>query len=274
MRTSPHYGDSPVLRLTVELPDPPSVVMRQRRRLGTILQGLDAHQWGSMSRCEGWTVKDVVAHLTTTNQYWAYSISQGRLGAPTRLLDGFDPVSGPAELVSSSAAVGFEQVLEQFLTTTEAMEQAMQGDGSIDDSTLAEAPLIGHVWVGAVELHALWDSWIHERDIVTSLGLTAHEERDELLACLTYASALGPAILAAMGSQHTGSLHVTAPDVGADFVVEMGPNVTVRDAAASESVALSGDAVELIEGLSCRGAGVTLAPDHQWMVEGISIAFQ
>ena len=274
MKFSPHYGDSPVLRLMVELPNPPDVVMGQRRRLGAILEGLDAQQWGSMSRCAGWTVKDVVAHLSSTNQFWTYSISRGLAGAPTRVLDGFDPVTGPAQLVSSSSSASSGEVLEQFLSSTEAMAGAMGSSGSFDDATIAEAPLIGHVGVGAVELHALWDSWIHERDIVTALGLSAHEESDELRSCLIYASALGPAILAVMGSQHTGSLHVTAAAIGADFVVAMRPNVTVIDHATSECVELSGNAVELIENLSCRGAGVSLALDHQWMVEGISIAFQ
>jgi uncharacterized protein (TIGR03083 family) len=38
-------------------------VRRERERLLTVLEGLDAGQWRTSSLCAGWTVRDVVVHL-------------------------------------------------------------------------------------------------------------------------------------------------------------------------------------------------------------------
>lgn len=40
---------------------------------------------------------------------------------------------------------------------------------AVDWEALAEAPP-GHITVSAVTHHALWDSWIHERDVLLPLG--------------------------------------------------------------------------------------------------------
>jgi uncharacterized protein (TIGR03083 family) len=48
-------------------------LLRQRRRLAALLGSLDDQQWATTSRCEQWSVQDVVAHLVSTNQFWAFS---------------------------------------------------------------------------------------------------------------------------------------------------------------------------------------------------------
>ena len=47
--------------------------------------------------------------------------------------------------------------------------------------------------------HALWDCWVHERDIVLPLGLPTAIEPDEVRACLRYAAALSPAFAISSG---------------------------------------------------------------------------
>lgn len=41
----------------------------ERRRLVGLLRGLTPEQWGAPSLCEGWTVRDVVAHTTMPFRY-------------------------------------------------------------------------------------------------------------------------------------------------------------------------------------------------------------
>ena len=64
---------------------------------------------------------------------------------------------------------------------------------------LAEAPP-GHIAIGLVAIHALWDSWVHERDMLIPLGLDPVVDDAEMEACLVYAAALGPAFHASTGS--------------------------------------------------------------------------
>ena len=102
MQIAPRYGDQPVMRIESFIDDPATPLLRQRTRLATRLADLDDAQWAAPSRCQGWSVQDVVAHLTTTNQFWALSITSARDGDPTRFLDGFDPVAVPAQLVDDA----------------------------------------------------------------------------------------------------------------------------------------------------------------------------
>ena len=81
------------------------------------------------------------------------------------------------------------------------------GMDEADWSIIGEAPP-GHVPLRAVALHALWDSWIHERDILLPLGIGAVEEADEIASCLGYVAALSPAFAISQGSTRLGSIVV------------------------------------------------------------------
>ncbi len=78
---------------------------------------------------------------------------------------------------------------------------------------MAEAPA-GHMALSAVASHALWDAWVHERDICLPLGLPVDVEPDEVAVSLRYAAGLGPAFLATEGSARSGAfgVSVTHPD--------------------------------------------------------------
>lgn len=248
-------------------------MLRQRRRLAGLLAALDDEQWVTPSRCEGWTVRDVISHLVSTNQFWAFSIAAGLGGEPSRFLASFDPVASPAQLVDAARSQPPSEVLDQFVATNEALAQAVDQIGD-RWSTLAEAPP-GHVALNGVVLHALWDSWIHERDIALPLGLDQVEEADELTGTLAYAAALSPAFAASLGSGRQGTVAVVATDPDIRLVVEAGESVVVRSGdAPADTFALTGSAVELIEGLSRRAALPCEVPDdHQWLLTGLAEVF-
>ncbi|HEY2813314.1 MAG TPA: maleylpyruvate isomerase family mycothiol-dependent enzyme [Acidimicrobiales bacterium] len=252
MQLSPRYDGPPVLRLDLDLGDPSVPMVRQRRRLGDVLSRLDEAQWNAASRCEAWSVRDVVCHLVTTNQFWTISITKALAGEPTRYLSTFDPVSSPAEIVDSMKAMTPAEILAAYVDTVDELAACLANLDEAKWSTIAEAPL-GHVGLEAVTLHALWDSWIHERDIVLPLGLSAAVEDDEVVGCLVYASALGPAFTASTGSERPGSLAVVATDPDVSFVIEHGSTVVVHAGPVPSSAPqLRGAAVALVEGLSFR----------------------
>jgi hypothetical protein len=124
--------------------------------------------------------------------------------------------------------------------------------------------------------HALWDAWVHERDIALPLGLTPAEEADEMLASLRYAAGLGPALLAAQGSTRTGRLVVAGTDPDAHLVVDLGETVVVSlaDGAPGDGARLEGRTVDLVEALSVRGPLPDgLAEEDRWMLGGLATVF-
>jgi hypothetical protein len=140
-------------------------------------------------------------------------------------------------------------------------------------SVTGESPL-GHVALRLVLLHALWDSWIHERDVLLPLGLAPVLEPDEVVACLAYAAALGPALLAAGGSVRRGTLAVDGSEPEAQIIVDVGSTVLLRLDTAAGAARLTGRAVDLIEGLSFRAPlTADVADADRWLLSGLDAAF-
>lgn len=273
MQQTPRYGADPVIVLDGSPADVLEPVARQRRRLAAVVSSFTDEQWARPSRCVGWSNRDVIAHLDTTNGFWVFSIASGLRGEPSRLLLGFDPAATPAQLVAASDGVPTGQVLEQFLASTDALLDVLT---SLDDagwSTLAETPA-GHLSVSAVAHHALWDSWVHERDILLPLGDTPDEEADEIAASIRYVAALSPAMVLNRGAAQRGAfaIHVTDPDL--QVVVDVGDEVLVRSGEADVELTLTGDAVALLEALSVRAPlDQPVPPAASWMVSGLAEAF-
>ena len=274
MQLTPRYGGPPALRIDVPMDHPAEPFLRQRRRLGAILAGLDADQWAVPSRCEGWTVQDVATHLVSTNQFWALSIASGVTGSPTRFLANFDPVKSPAQMVAASRGVAPSEVLDQYTEGVEALAGVIEGLDEAAWSQLAEAPP-GHIAVTGVVLHGLWDAWIHERDILLPLEMEPERHDDEVAGCLHYAAAIGPALRATGGSTRSGSLAVQSTDPDLSFVVDAGPTAVVHEGpAVAGTPCLSGAAVALVEGLSYRAPLDHHLPEgDRWLLGGLDEVF-
>jgi len=218
----------------------------------SLLADLNDHDWRSASRCDGWTIQDVVSHLVGVNRFWDASVRAGLAGVPTRLLASFDPVAHPALMVDALPTCSPREVLDQFVASNTAFLDAV---ATIDDdgwSTLAETPA-GHVPIRLLLHHALWDAWVHERDIMFPLGRVPPEEPDEVRSCLRYVAALGPALTLSDNASLGGQFAVWSHDPDVRFTVEVADVVVVRDGPApADAPCLRGAAVTLIEGLSIR----------------------
>ena len=141
-------------------------------------------------------------------------------------------------------------------------------------SAVAESPA-GHVPIRLLAQHALWDSWVHERDIALPLGIAAVIEPDELQSCLQYSAAVGPVLGSGLGQSCAGVFAVEATDPSIRFVLDIGESVSVRNEAAAVTVpCLRGTAVELTEALSLRAPMPATTP-IEWtnLVAGLATAF-
>ena len=270
----PRYGTDPVIVLDGDPSAIAEPAIRQRRRLAALLAELDDEQWAHPSRCAGWSSRDVILHLDSTNNFWSFSIAQGQRGEPTTFLARFDPVASPVQLVLDAGAISNAETLERFSASTEAFAATLESLDGEGWTTLAEAPP-GHISTSALAHHALWDSWVHERDIALPLGRPPVEEPDEIAACLRYGAALSPAFSLNLGAVERGTLavDVTAPDLS--FVVEVDGRVAVRAGSDGDpDLRFTGPAVELLEALSFRRPLDQVVPDGSaWMLRGLADTF-
>ncbi len=139
---------------------------------------------------------------------------------------------------------------------------------------LAETPA-GHVPIRLLAHHALWDSWIHERDVALPLGSTPPNEPDEVASSLRYVAAASPALAINTGARVDARLGVEASDPEVSFVLVAGESVDVRDETVPPDAAcLRGDAVTLLEALSLREPLPVSAPT-EWreLLDGLARAF-
>jgi hypothetical protein len=169
-------------------------------------------------------------------------------------------------------------VLARFVESTDAMAESVDGLDEEGWATIGEAPP-GHVPLRGVALHALWDAWTHERDIVLPLGLDPVEDDEEITSCLGYAAALSPLFAVANGSTRRGAIVLEAIEPDVRIVIAVGAGVVVRTGvetgeAPSGALHLTGSAVPLLEGLSYRGPlTAPVGDEHEWIFGGLARVF-
>ena len=161
--------------------------------------------------------------------------------------------------------------------TSSALCDLVEGLPDSAWSMLAESPA-GHVSVAAVVQHALWDAWVHERDVVIPLGLAPVEEDDEVLASLQYAAAVnaGFGLMAGIAVPATLLLEVTDPDARIAVTVDDTVHTTaVAGDVPPDAVVLAGRAVDLTEMLSTRVPLDQPVPaDKRWLVSSLAEMFE
>ena len=275
MKIRPRYGADPLITYEGDPAAVATPAVRQRLRLARTLAGFGSQQWEAPSRCAGWTNRNVVVHLASASRFWAYSISQARRGTPSRVLADFDPVAAPAGLVAAAENPPPAQVLDAYLTSAHTLVDLLGSLTSGEWTMPGESPL-GHVSISAIVRHALWDAWVHERDITLGVGLVPAVEADEVDAALRCAAALGPAfgiLLGDLGDQRRAAT-VTTQDPAIEFTIKAGRAVRVTaDITPAVPVAVHGCAVDVLEGLSLR-APLHLEPGWQWLTAGLTHAFE
>lgn len=274
MEVSPRYDGSPIISIAGAPGDQFAPVVRQRRRTQAMLADLSDDEWRSATRCEAWSVQDVVAHMVSVNDFWTASIAGGLAGAPTRMMTGFDPAATPELFVAPMRELAPREVLDRYVASNDAFLEVIEG---LDDAgwvMLADSPA-GHVPIRLIAHHALWDTWVHERDIALPLGLTTPEEPDEVASCLRYAAALSPALAIGTGQEFSEVLAVEAREPDVRFVLDVGESVAVRDESAPGGApCLRGDAVALVEALSLR-APLPASTPTEWceLLGGLATVF-
>jgi uncharacterized protein (TIGR03083 family) len=234
---------------------------RHRQRFLATVRSLSEDQWKAPTRCSAWDTKDVLCHLITADGFWAASLGVVPAGAPpSRYLEGFDPSVTPDKLVVPMRDQPYHEVVEQFASGIETLERTLRAIPPDHWTQRAESPL-GHLPARFVFVHALWDSWLHERDILVPLGLTPAPEPDELLAATWFLLLLGglqggllddgDAVRPGPGGPITATLVFDElPDH--PLAIRYDRGVRIVRAGPGERATPAGSAVALVEGFTGR----------------------
>jgi uncharacterized protein (TIGR03083 family) len=162
----------------------------QRARFVAALRELDPQDWAAPTRCADWTVHEVVRHLGDST-----AVAVGTGDRTIDLAGGFDPRVTPRQWLAASAGESPAATLGRLTVTSASLlnlARARLAHGRRFDVALPYGPMDWTVLL----LHALWDSWIHERDVLLALG-AEHPANDDATG---YAAAYGVFIAAAVAS--------------------------------------------------------------------------
>ena len=151
----------------------------QHAELAALLDGLDDADWERPTRCEGWTVADVVLHLAQTDEL-AHASAKGEYA------EGLDEFAGGVERhgnVDDGAAAIVAH--ERGVPIAALLERWRSGAAALRDTLAASDPHRRVAWVSGqlstqtLATTRLAECWIHTGDVAEALG-AVQEATDRL----------------------------------------------------------------------------------------------
>jgi uncharacterized protein (TIGR03083 family) len=232
---------------------------RQRQRFVTALHGFGPADWAAPTRCADWSAHEVVRHLCDGA---AVLIAAGPDDRTLDHAERFDPRTTPRRWLAASAGESPGATLGRLAVTTGellALARGRLARGRRFDVRLPYGPADWTVLL----LHAFWDAWIHERDVLLARGADHPTDGD----ATAYATAYGVFIAVAVASMFGDQLQETLTlggDGGGVFDVDGRRGVTVtvdRVAAAGPGTAGRGAAGPGAAGPDAAGPGAAEVAD-------------
>jgi len=202
------------------------MIGKQRMGLLRMLGDISGEAWNVPSPCEGWSVRDVLAHLV-----------EGEL-AIGRIYRGEVSEQGFVDLTAIErwAALPAEAVRTSFWQHSEASERMLAG---MDDARWA-SPIhaFGCSRISQlVRLH-LFEGVVHGHDLSSPLGLTDPRNDEALAFAVAFAIRATPAALARHEIEPRGSIAFTAGDQRAVLAATEGSWRLVESPSADAEVSL------------------------------------
>lgn len=217
-----------------------------RQRLRSWFAALSQDGWSGATRCTEWRVSDLAQHLVSGAQFLGYTLHQSRKGEATRLLEGFDSQQTAVVAAAYFDGLSPQDLLEQ-MTAMDARVQHQLGFLAGDDAAApAEAPP-GQVPAYVAVNHFLFDSWVHERDLLLPANELPVTEPSEAAMVASYVVALtGLAHAVDDAPPLTLRMHLT--DLDRNLLVEVADSrSTVTFAAPEEPADVHAKACDLVD---------------------------
>lgn len=261
------YGDPGVpLDVVTDGTQLAATVSAHKRRLVEAFRTLTDEQWATETRCGGWDARNLADHLADATGFFDYTLSRALEGEATRLLEGFDPKETPKQAAESRGVQSIREVLDKLELAESGLQETLsvyEADdrGSEVWNLMAEAPP-GNCPARISLQHCLFDSWLHERDLLVPLDIAPTESRDEILATAAYLCALaGIASVTTLDPfPESGEvLRVGIPDQNATIEITVGLPTVVRIADSEAAADVEAPGILLAEAMSGRADLASIA---------------
>jgi uncharacterized protein (TIGR03083 family) len=235
-----------------------------RVRLRTWLAGLPPERWEGPTRCSTWSVAELVAHLASGAQFLGYTLHEAKKGKPTRLLESFDAQVTPGAAAAVFAGLSPGELLKALVEVDDRVRGELEGFDGDSWELPAEAPL-GRVPAFVSVNHFVFDSWVHERDLMLPLGEEPTRDANEVAVVASYVVALAGVGRRKEGAAERSSLPVdvrTTEPALQICAVRAGEGVAVAMAPGPEGAArVFGCAVDVIDFATGRHTGERIEGD-------------
>src|SRR5215472_16773968 len=192
----------------------------QRQRFAAVLRRFGPEDWAAPTRCADWSAHDVIRHLCDCNA--------NASGTDAHALDitaGFDPRITPRGWPALSADDSPSASFSRFLATTAELLALLRdrlAHGLRFDVCLPCGPIDWTILV----LHAFWDSWLHERDVLLARGREHPTDGDATGYAAAYGVFIAGAVAAMFGGQVQENLTLGG-DGGGVFDLDSRDGVTL-----------------------------------------------
>ncbi len=250
-------------------PKGPAVAWRsQRARIRSWLEVLPDPEWRGSTRCDSWDTSELIRHLTSASQFLGYTLHQAVEDDRTTMLEGMDTRTTVADAAAMLGELDPGPARVLLASTDAAVASALMALDDAGWSAIAEAPP-GHLPADLVLSHFLFDSWVHEYDLLVPRGEKPEVDHLECEVVLRY--------LVGLASWTSGSivpleLRATDPELLVGVMVDEGvTTVTVGSAPAGAAV-IEGRVVDIVDRTSGREAGpVDGDPEGLAVLDGFSL---
>lgn len=230
-----------------------------RARLRGWLGELRESEWSTPTRCSAWDVTGLVQYLISGAQFLGYTLHLAGKGEASRLLQGFDPQETPAVTASQFGGLSRGDLLEKLTEMDERVQRECEVLAGTGWDQLAEAPA-GNVPAYLALNHFLFDSWVHERDLLLPRGEAPPTDPTEAAMVTSYVLALAGVAREAGASYEPAAafdayvidldrtIHIEFTADGSAATSFAGPRVT------PEVVGRAGGLVDFVTGRSPQAA--------------------
>ena len=228
----------------------------QRRRFVTVLQGFGPGDWAAPTRCADWSAHEVVRHLCDAN---AIGIAAGPDDGTLDTSEGFDPRTAPRRWLAASAGESPGATLGRFVATTGELLALARGRLAQGHSFNVRMPYGPVDWT-VLMLHAFWDSWIHERDVLLARGAGHPTDGDATFYATAYGLFIAAAVASMLGGQIQESL-ILGGDGGGIFEVDNRGGVTLTVHRATGAGPRAAEVADALAGRAQITAALPELPD-------------
>lgn len=229
-----------------------AVLERHHRRLVEVWQGFGSEQWEHPSRNAAWTVHQTVRHVADVMDRVAAAMN----GRPA--LEGdFDPRSTPDAWLAASDGESPDATIDRFAAASPVYRTGV-GDRLASGDAARERTVYGTAHWTANVAHVLWDSWLHERDVLLPLGQPApsSDGEERLVGLYGLMMALVPSLLFERSVSSTIRLTGTGSRT---IEVSCDAGALGASEVSADAIATTGDRPLAIDALAGRGVAVAEA---------------